>query len=29
MYAVTTPAITAAYDWSHFPVIADIGGGIG
>jgi O-methyltransferase domain len=26
---VMTPAITAAYDWSHFPVIADIGGGIG
>jgi hypothetical protein len=24
-----TPAITAAYDWSQFPVIADIGGGIG
>jgi len=24
-----TPAITAAYDWSRFPVIADIGGGIG
>jgi hypothetical protein len=28
-HAVATPAITAAYDWSHFPVIADIGGGIG
>jgi hypothetical protein len=24
-----TPAIAAAYDWSRFPVIADIGGGIG
>lgn len=24
-----TPAVTAAYDWSRFPVIADIGGGIG
>jgi hypothetical protein len=24
-----TPAITASYDWSRFPVIADIGGGIG
>jgi hypothetical protein len=24
-----TPAVTAAYDWSQFPVIADIGGGIG
>jgi len=24
-----TPVITAAYDWSQFPVIADIGGGIG
>jgi hypothetical protein len=25
----TTPVITASYDWSTFPVIADIGGGIG
>ena len=24
-----TPAVTAAYDWGRFPVIADIGGGIG
>ncbi len=24
-----TPTVTAAYDWSRFPVIADIGGGIG
>ena len=24
-----TPAVTAAYKWSEFPVIADIGGGIG
>ena len=24
-----TPAVTAAYDWKQFPVIADIGGGIG
>jgi hypothetical protein len=24
-----TPAVTASYDWSQFPVIADIGGGIG
>ena len=24
-----SPAIAAAYDWSRFPVIADIGGGIG
>lgn len=24
-----TPAVTAAYDWSRFPLIADIGGGIG
>jgi hypothetical protein len=24
-----TPMVTAAYDWSRFPVIADIGGGIG
>jgi len=23
------PAVTSAYDWSRFPVIADIGGGIG
>jgi len=27
--ALMTPAVTAAYDWSRFPVIADIGGGIG
>lgn len=26
---VMTPAVTAAYNWSQFPVIADIGGGIG
>src|SRR5215831_3211393 len=24
-----TPAVTAACDWSRFPVIADVGGGIG
>jgi hypothetical protein len=24
-----TPAITAAYNWSRFPIVADIGGGIG
>ena len=24
-----TPAVTAAYEWGQFPVIADIGGGIG
>lgn len=24
-----TPTVTAAYDWSRFPVIVDIGGGIG
>jgi hypothetical protein len=24
-----TPAVTASYNWSRFPVIADIGGGIG
>lgn len=24
-----TPAVTAAYNWSRFPTIADIGGGIG
>lgn len=29
MTGVMTPAVTAAYDWSRFPVIADIGGGIG
>ncbi len=23
------PGVTAAYDWTQFPVIADIGGGIG
>ena len=27
--AAMTPAVTAAYKWSQFPVIADIGGGIG
>jgi hypothetical protein len=27
--AQVTPAVTAAYDWSRFPVIADVGGGIG
>lgn len=27
--AAMTPAVAAAYDWSRFPVIADIGGGIG
>jgi hypothetical protein len=27
--ASMTPAVTASYDWSQFPVIADIGGGIG
>ena len=27
--ASMTPAVTASYDWSRFPVIADIGGGIG
>ena len=27
--AVMTPAVTASYRWSQFPVIADIGGGIG
>jgi hypothetical protein len=26
---VMTPALTTAYDWNQFPVIADIGGGIG
>ena len=29
MTAPMTPAVTAAYDWSRFPVIADIAGGIG
>lgn len=29
MTAPMTAAVTAAYDWSRFPVIADIGGGIG
>ena len=24
-----TPAVTAAYNWNQFPVIADIGGGVG
>jgi hypothetical protein len=27
--AVATPAVAASYDWRRFPVIADIGGGIG
>jgi hypothetical protein len=27
--AAITPAISAAYDWTRFPVIGDIGGGIG
>lgn len=27
--APLTPAVSAAWDWSRFPVIADIGGGIG
>jgi O-methyltransferase domain len=27
--AAATPAVAAAYNWSRFPVIADIGGGIG
>lgn len=27
--AAGTPAVTAAYDWSRFPLIADIGGGVG
>lgn len=27
--SVETPAVTTAYDWSRFPVIVDIGGGIG
>jgi hypothetical protein len=27
--AAMTPAVTASLDWSQFPVIADIGGGIG
>lgn len=26
---IMTPSITEAYDWSQFPVIADIGGGLG
>lgn len=29
MTAPMTPAVTAAYDWSRYPVIADIGGSIG
>jgi hypothetical protein len=29
MTAPMTPTVTAAYDWSRFRVIADIGGGIG
>lgn len=28
-HAVVTPAVTAAYSWNRFPLIADIGGGIG
>lgn len=27
--ALITPAVTASYDWSRFPVIADIAGGMG
>ncbi|MEM9014356.1 MAG: methyltransferase [Pseudomonadota bacterium] len=27
--ASITPAVTGAYDWGRFPVIADIGGGVG
>jgi O-methyltransferase domain len=27
--AAMTPAVTAAYEWGQFPVIADFGGGIG
>jgi hypothetical protein len=27
--AQVTPAVTAAHDWSRYPVIADVGGGIG
>ena len=27
--ASMTPAVTGSYDWNQFPVIADIGGGIG
>ena len=27
--APMTPAVTAAWDWTRFPLIADIGGGIG
>lgn len=27
--AAITPAVTSAFDWSRFPVIVDIGGGIG
>lgn len=29
MSGAMTPAVTAAYQWSQFPVISDIGGGIG
>jgi len=29
MQAAQTPAVTAAYEWGRFPVIADIGGGVG
>ena len=29
MNIAATPAVTAAYDWGGFPVIADVGGGIG
>ena len=27
--AAITPAVTSAYDWGRFPIIADIGGGVG
>ncbi|HEY2534921.1 MAG TPA: methyltransferase [Xanthobacteraceae bacterium] len=27
--AIMTPAVTAAYEWARFPLIADIGGGVG
>ena len=27
--AIITPAVTASYNWSQFPVISDVGGGIG
>ena len=29
MTAPMTPAVTAAYDWGRFPIIADVAGGIG